>query len=95
MAVVHADDAALHGFGQQLLGLLVTHSGEHDVNALECIGSGLADHDLLAAERDGLASGARARKRDEALHGEFPLLEALQHLTSNDARGTENRNNLA
>ena len=61
MAVVDHDGAALDGFGQQLLGDIVAGSAEYDVAALKGLGASLFDHNLLAAELDGLARRARAR----------------------------------
>ena len=61
MAVVDHDGAALDGLGQQLLGDIVAGSAEYDVAALKGLGASLFDHNLLAAELDGLARRARAR----------------------------------
>lgn len=61
MAVVYHDGATLDGLGQQLLRDIVAGSAEYDVAALKGLGASFLDHNLLAAELDGLARRARAR----------------------------------
>ena len=94
MGVVHAHGAALGGFGEKGLRGRVTGRTKNNVRPLEGIGRGLDHGHGLAVEGDGLANRARARKGHELSNGEVPLLEALDHLRANDARGAENGDGL-
>ena len=61
VAVIDYDGAALDGLRQQLLGDIVAGGAEYDVAALKGLGASLLNHNLLAAELNGLACRARAR----------------------------------
>ena len=94
MRVVDAHGAAARSLGQELLGGLVARGAQDDVDAVEGLGASELDGDLLAAEGDLLAHGAGGRQRNEPLHEEIPLLEALEHLGPDDARGAQDSDNL-
>ena len=92
MAVVDHDGAALDGFGQQLLGDIVAGSAEYDVAALKGLGASLLNHNLLAAELDGLARRACARQQLELTDRKLLLVEALEHLGAHGSRRAQNSN---
>ena len=92
MAVVDHDGAALDGLGQQFLGDIVAGSAEYDVAALKGLGESLFDHNLLAAELDGLARRTRARQQLELANRKLLLVEALEHLGANSSRRAQNSN---
>ena len=92
MAVVDHDRAALDGLGQQLLGDIVAGSAEYDVAALKGLGASLFDHDLLAAELNGLARRTRARQQFELANRKLLLIEALEHLGAHGSRRAQNSN---
>ena len=92
VAVIDHDGAALDGLGQQLLGDIVAGSAEHDVAALKGLGASLFDHNLLAAELDGLARRARARQQLELIDRKLLLVEALKHLGAHGSRRAQNSN---
>ena len=89
--VVHDGGPALHGLGQELLGDGVIRCSKHDVHALEGLGASLLNLDLAAVPGNHLACRARARQQAKLAHREVALLEALQHLGSHGASGTQDR----
>ena len=92
VAVVDHDGAALNGLGQQLLSDVVAGSAEHDVAALKGLGASLFNHNLLAAELNGLARRARARQQLELTDRKLLLVEALEHLGAHGSRRAQNSN---
>ena len=92
MAVVDHDGAALDGLRQQLLGDIVAGSAEHDVAALKGLGASFLNHDLLAAELNGLARGACTCQQLELADRELLLVEALEHLGAHGSRRAQNSN---
>ena len=92
VTVVDHDGAALDGLGQQLLGDIVAGSAEHDVAALKSLGASFLNHDLLAAELNGLARRARARQQLELTDRKLLLVEALEHLGAHGSRRAQNSN---
>ena len=92
MAVVDHDGATLDGLGQKLLGDIVAGSTEHDVTALKGLGASFLDHNLLAAELDGLARRACARQQLELTDRKLLLVQALEHLGAHGSRRAQNSN---
>ena len=91
VGVVDAEGAGGRRDGQLLLGQVVAHGREEDVELAVALGCGDLDGDLLPAEGHG-APRVHAALRGEGhdlLHGEIALLEALQHLRAHDARCTQ------
>ena len=92
VAVVDHNGAALDGLGQQFLGDIVAGSAEYDVAALKGLGASLLNHNLLAAELDGLARRACARQQLELTDRKLLLVEALEHLGAHGSRRAQNSN---
>ena len=92
VAVVDHDGAALDSLGQQLLGDIVTGGTEHDVAALKGLGASLLNHNLLAAELDGLTRRACARQQLELTDRKLLLVQALEHLGAHGSRRAQNSN---
>ena len=92
VAVVDHDGAALDSLGQQLLGDIVTGGTEHDVAALKGLGARLLNHNLLAAELDGLTRRACARQQLELTDRKLLLVQALEHLGAHGSRRAQNSN---
>ena len=92
VAVVDHDGAALDGLGQQLLRNVVAGGSKHDVAALKGLGASFLNHDLLAAELDGLARRTHARQQLELANRKLLLVEAIEHLGAHGSRRAQNSN---
>ena len=92
MAVIDHDGAALDGLGQQLLRNVVAGGSKHDIAALKGLGASFLNHDLLAAELNGLARGACTCQQLELANRELLLVEALEHLGAYSSRRAQNSN---
>ena len=92
MAVIDHDSAALDGLGQQLLGDIVAGGTEYDVTALKGLGASFLNHNLFAAELDGLARRACARQKLELADRKLLLVQALEHLGAHGSRRAQNSN---